>query len=216
MDGEDLAAFAEIVDHPEDVLAHLVAALRPGADAQRQPPIFAAAGDLVLGAFDRIVMDEKLGHAVHHGDRRIVRMQRQPHVCLLGHRQHRLDEVFVVGPHVVGRVDPLEALLLHLFVKIVDAEFADAVLSGSSFEAISNYDFANDRDGRRIIEEKIKTGKYITYTPGDRAIFIDENDDGDAWRVKVVDGESRGREGWIHYRLGEMTEESRAQLARLE
>jgi hypothetical protein len=90
------------------------------------------------------------------------------------------------------------------------------ILSGSSIEAISNYNFANDRDGRRIIEEKIKTGKYITYTPGDRAIFVDEDDNGDAWRVKVVDGESRGREGWIHYRLGEMTEESRAQLARLE
>jgi hypothetical protein len=90
------------------------------------------------------------------------------------------------------------------------------MLSSSAIEAISNYRFANDSEGRSFIEARISKGQYAIYKPGDEAIFIEEESDGDAWRIKVVNGESRGEEGWIHYRLGEMTEESKKQLAQMK
>ena len=37
-------------------------------------------------------------------------MQRHPHARLLGHRQHRLDEIGVVVPHLLGRVDGVSPL----------------------------------------------------------------------------------------------------------
>src|SRR5262249_9537319 len=54
-------------------------------------------------------------------------MQSQAHIGLLGDRQNRLDEVAVIGPHVVGRIGALEALLLDLRVEVVHAELARAV-----------------------------------------------------------------------------------------
>jgi len=88
------------------------------------------------------------------------------------------------------------------------------VLSPSVREAVSNCTYPNDKDGRSFIEDKIKKGEYFTYKPGDRAIFVEGQ--GDAWRVKVIDGESRGREGWVCYVLMEVTEESEAALARFQ
>src|SRR5215469_898571 len=66
------------------------------------------------------------------------------------------------------------------------------LLSSLAIEAISNYRFANDSEGRPFIEARISKGQYATYKPGDEAISIAEESDGDAWRVKVIDGESRG------------------------
>src|SRR5437763_10382233 len=59
MDFEDLAASAEISDHFEDVLAHPVAAFRPGAYTKCEPPAPTARRDL-LGAMVAVVVREKL------------------------------------------------------------------------------------------------------------------------------------------------------------
>ena len=88
------------------------------------------------------------------------------------------------------------------------------VLSPSVREAISNYTFPNDKDGRSFIEDKIRKGEYATYKPGDQATFIEAEDE--AWHVKVVDGESRGRDGWVHHKLLELTNESKAVLAKFK
>jgi Carboxypeptidase regulatory-like domain len=90
------------------------------------------------------------------------------------------------------------------------------VLSPSAEEAIRNYSISDDRDARLLIEDKIRKGQYVTYKTGDEAIFIEESGAGDAWRIKIVNGENLGREGWIHWSLGEMTKESKARLASAE
>src|SRR5262249_50972641 len=107
-------------------LAHFVAALRPRPDTERQAPILAMAGDLV-GALDPVVMRKYLGDAIHYRNRRIVRMQRQPHVRLLGNRENSLDEVGIVGPDVVRRILALEAGLFNLGVKLIAIELPDLV-----------------------------------------------------------------------------------------
>src|SRR2546429_7448394 len=100
MDGENLTASTEVLNHSEDVLAHLVAAFRPCAYTERQAPVFTSAGDLI-GAADPVIVGEDLGDAVHHGHGRIVGMEGETHVRLLRYRQHRLNEISVIGPDII-------------------------------------------------------------------------------------------------------------------
>src|SRR5438093_7523521 len=126
MDGKNLAAPSEVLNHSENVLAHLVSALRPGADAKGQSPVLAAAHKLI-GPFDAVIVGEDFGYTVHHRDRWIVGMQCQPNIGLLGNREDRLDEIGIVGPDIVGRVLALETLLFDLALEVVQAELPDLV-----------------------------------------------------------------------------------------
>ena len=55
------------------------------------------------------------------------------------------------------------------------------MLSPLAEEAISNYTFTEDRGARVLIDDRIRTGQYITYKAGDEAIFIEKSGLGDAW-----------------------------------
>src|SRR5262249_3220544 len=121
--GEDLSAGPEILDHSEDIFAHLVAAFRPGADAEGKSPVLTASNQFV-GAPDAVVVRKYFGDAVHHRDRRVIRMERQPHIGFLSDRQDRFNKVRVVGPDILGSGLPMEALLFRLTAKVVDAELA--------------------------------------------------------------------------------------------
>ena len=122
VDAENLPATTEVTDHLEYVLTHLVAALRPRAHAERQAPVGTALaldrlGDLLRAAV-AVVVHQHLRHAVHHGQRRVVGMERQLDARLFGDRQDGLHEVGVIGPNVVSRILTLELLLLDLIAKI--------------------------------------------------------------------------------------------------
>ena len=65
------------------------------------------------------VVSEELGHAVHLCQRRIVRMQRQSDVGLLGDGQHGFEEVRVIGPNLFSRILAVGSLLFDLFTEIV-------------------------------------------------------------------------------------------------
>src|SRR5260370_367201 len=78
-------------------------------------------------AFVAVIVNEHFGDTVHHSQRRIVGMEREPHVSLLGDWQDSLDEVSVSGPYVVGRINTIEGLLFHLAPEIVELEFTGFV-----------------------------------------------------------------------------------------
>ena len=84
------------------------------------------------------------------------------------------------------------------------------VLSPTADDAVSSYTFPNDRDGRAYIEEKIRTGRWATYNPGDIAAVEQQHDD--ACLVTIVEGQNRGSKGWVHKALMEMTPESKVYL----
>jgi hypothetical protein len=84
------------------------------------------------------------------------------------------------------------------------------VLSPSSVSAVSSYTFANDRDERAYIEEKVRNGQYVTYRPGDMAVSHEQQNE--TCFITIVEGENRGSEGWVHTALMEMTPESKAYL----
>ena len=62
IESEDLATPAEIANYLENILAHFVAALRPGSHAESEPPIAAAGRDL-LGAMIAVVAIFGISHA---------------------------------------------------------------------------------------------------------------------------------------------------------
>src|SRR6185312_16077815 len=74
--------------------------LRAAAEAKVERPGLAAAGELI-GMFEAPWPPEQSRYAAQHRDRRVVGMQREPQPFLLGHRQYGLDEVVVVGPHLL-------------------------------------------------------------------------------------------------------------------
>ena len=100
----DASARAEEVDDLVD--RGLAAHLRHRAQAQVRSPGRAAPGCAVrLGQGLRRVED--VGRAAErHVDRRVVRVQGQPDAGLLGDRQHGVEEVPVVGPHLRGADRP--------------------------------------------------------------------------------------------------------------
>lgn len=89
------------------------------------------------------------------------------------------------------------------------------MLTDAANEALSAYTYSSDKGIMPDIEKMIKTRAYMNYRPGDLAIFTGE-EERETCRVKIIDGENRGREGWIHCSLMRMTAESKAYLAKRE
>ena len=54
-------------------------------------------------------------------------MQRQPHISFLGNREHSFNEVGVVGPHIVSRIDPVVPLLFDFLTEVVHVVLANLV-----------------------------------------------------------------------------------------
>ncbi|MGD0619902.1 MAG: hypothetical protein ABSB67_19820 [Bryobacteraceae bacterium] len=88
-------------------------------------------------------------------------------------------------------------------------------LTDTSDAARSAYTFAGDGESKDYIQGKIKAGVYTRYKPGDVVVRTGE-EDGDVWRVRIIEGTSVGGEGWVHRALLDMTEESKAYVEKLE
>lgn len=59
-------------------------------------------------------------------------MELQPHPCFLGHRKHALDEVLVVGPHLVFGVDPAAGGRLVRGILLLEQTRAAAARAGGT------------------------------------------------------------------------------------
>src|SRR5579863_1448512 len=80
----------------------LAAHLGDRAEAEVQPPRRAVAR-LLAGGAQRVGCGEDARRAAErHVDRGVIRVQGEPDAVFLGDRQHRVEEVLVVGPHLVG------------------------------------------------------------------------------------------------------------------
>ena len=81
----------------------------------------------LLGAAIAVVVNQHLRDTVHHGQRRVIRVQRELHAGFFRHRKNGLHQVRVGVPDFLRRILAVELLLLDLVAKIIDAELPGAV-----------------------------------------------------------------------------------------
>jgi hypothetical protein len=89
------------------------------------------------------------------------------------------------------------------------------MLARSADYASIAYTYSHNEDTRAFVESKIRKGEYAKYVPGDLAMATGEKSE-NACHVRLLTGESKGREGWVHEALMNLTEESKAYLAKVE
>jgi hypothetical protein len=78
-------------------------------------------------------------------------------------------------------------------------------------DAVSYYLYANDKDGRAYVQERIVKGQCVGYDPGD-LVVADGSETDRARHVRIVEGRGRGGQGWVDVRLMDLTPESKAYL----
>ncbi len=85
------------------------------------------------------------------------------------------------------------------------------VLAPSPYEALMALSDSATASSRAFLKNCIESGRYVTYRSGDVAVPT-EQWEGSTLLVRIVEGENRGRAGWIHVSLLEITDESHALL----
>src|ERR1019366_1165044 len=126
IDVENLALGTPFTDHLENVTTHGFPTFAPGADAQPYTPILAAVRQLFRPAV-ALGIGEDAWHTVHLWDRRIVRVHRQLHTCLLSNRQYGPQKVLEGRPYLVNTVLAPECQIVHLGAILGQIKLADTV-----------------------------------------------------------------------------------------